>query len=329
MTGWARGVVGVGGAGGYLGLHAILGGLRADHGWFAVGGLAAWLALGARRAEVRAVAWFFIPLLIMGAVYDAQRYWADSLRGPIRVREPLAWELAWFGIDTAEGSVTPAHWWKSRSRPVFDAIAGAGYLLFIPAFLGCAAWWRFKERRLDGQQVMWALLALNLAGYATYLIYPAAPPWYVDSYGLGPAKLDALPDPAGTVRFDALFGVTWFAEYYSRNANVFGAIPSLHVGQTFLAVLFALRFRSLRVVTGSVWLVVTFGSVYFNHHYLVDGLVGMAFAVAAYAVAGAGRPGGRRAGGPEGRRAGRPGGRRAGGPEGRRAGRPEGRGLKS
>ena len=79
--------------------------------------------------------------------------------------------------------------------------------------------------------------------------------------------------------------MTWFADIYGRNANVFGAIPSLHVGQTFLAVLFAWRFGSLRAVATGFWLLVTFGSVYLNHHYLVDGVVGMLFAVGAAVAA--------------------------------------------
>jgi membrane-associated phospholipid phosphatase len=93
--------------------------------------------------------------------------------------------------------------------------------------------------------------------------------------------LTATPEAAGAARFDALFGVTWFARVYAKNANVFGAIPSLHVGQTFLAVLFAWRFGSLRLVATACWLLVAFGSVYLNHHYIVDGLVGMVFAVGA------------------------------------------------
>jgi membrane-associated phospholipid phosphatase len=126
---------------------------------------------------------------------------------------------------------------------------------------------------------MWSMLLLNLMAYATYLIYPAAPPWYVAHYGLGPAIVTAMPEPGAGVRFDHLLGVHAFANVYGRNANVFGAIPSLHVGQTFLAALFAWRFRSLRVLTTGFWLLVTFSSVYLNHHYLVDGILGILFAL--------------------------------------------------
>ncbi len=261
----------------YLGAHAALGGLRGDHLLLAVAGL----GLHYAGPPLREVWRFLQPLLIMTVVYDAQRYWAHSLRGAVRVAEPRAWELAWFGVTSGGISVTPAQWWQTHTHAALDAITGAAYLLFVPVFLGCAAWWRFREQRPEARQVMWAMLWLNLAAYATYLIYPAAPPWYADHYGLGPAVLTAPPEAAGAARFDALFGVTWFARVYAKNANVFGAIPSLHVGQTFLAVLFAWRFGSLRLVATAFWLLVAFGSVYLNHHYIVDGLVGMVFAVGA------------------------------------------------
>ncbi len=267
-------------AGLFIGAHALLGGLRGDHAALAAAGLALYYA-GPRLLEVRR---FVLPLLIMTVLYDAQRYWVLALRGTVHVAEPRAWELAWFGVTTTTGVQTPAEWWQLHPHAVLDALTGAAYLAFVPVFLGCVAWWRFAEKRPQALQVMWAMLWLNLAAYVTYLIYPAAPPWYADHYGLGPAVLTALPEPGGAARFDALFNVTWFAGVYSRNANVFGAIPSLHVGQTFLAVLFAWRFRSLRVLTTSFWVLVTFGSVYLNHHYLVDGAIGISYALIAWFV---------------------------------------------
>lgn len=259
----------------FIAAHAALGGLRADH----VALAAAVLGLYYSGPRLRPVLRFLFPLVLMGAIYDAQRYWAAGLRAHIRVAEPRNWELAWFGIRGARGLGTPAEWLQGHAFAAIDVVAGAAYLLFIPVFLGCCAWWFFCERREGGLTVMWAMFWLNIAGYVTYLVYPAAPPWYVDHYGLGPAVAAAAPEAAGAARFDSLLGVGWFASIYGRNANVFGAIPSLHVGQTFLAVLFAWRFGSLRALTTGFWLLVFFGSVYLNHHYIVDGLVGMAYAV--------------------------------------------------
>jgi inositol phosphorylceramide synthase catalytic subunit len=285
MSARTRWIAGLAAVAVFLGAHASLGGLRRDHLGLALAGLAAWIA----RGRLRPIALFLAPFLIMAAIYDGQRYWAEAVRGPVHVTEPRALELAWFGIATPEGHVTPAAWWQRHTHAWLDLVCGAAYLLFLPAFVAMAAWWRFRERRTEAQEVMWAMLWLNLAAYAIYLIYPAAPPWYVDHYGLGPAVLAAPPESGGAARFDALLGVSWFAQFYGRSANVFGAIPSLHVGQTFLAALYAWRFRSLRIFATSFWAVVAFASVYLNHHYLVDGLAGMALAGAAMAAASAWR----------------------------------------
>ncbi len=280
MTGARRWAIGLIGAMAYVGFHAVMGGLKPED----VALAAAGLALCVAPARWRAVALFLAPLLIMALVYDAQRYWADALRSRVHVIEPYNLELAWFGISTAHGVVIPAAWWQSHTHAVFDAIGGTAYLLFIPMFVGLAAWWRFGRGRMMAQDMMWAMMWLNLAGYATYLLYAAAPPWYVAHYGLGPVNLAAAPEAAGAARFDALFHVHWFAHFYAHNTNVFGAVPSLHVGQSFLATLYALRFRSLRVLAIGFWAVVTFSSVYLNHHYLIDGIVGMVFAIAAFAA---------------------------------------------
>ncbi len=261
----------------YLGVHAWLGGLRSDHAWLALAGLALWLA--PKRA--RTIALFIAPFLIMAMVYDAQRYWAATWRGPVHVTGPYVWELAWFGIGTAGGKITPAGWWQLHHRSWLDLVCGSAYLLFLPGFIAMAAWWRFRESRPEGQEVWWAMLWLYLAAYATFLIYPAAPPWYVDHYGLGPAVLTAPRESGGAARFDALLGVSWFAQFYGHSTNVFGAIPSLHVGQTFLAVIYAWRFHTLRVLATVFWALVLFASVYLNHHYIVDGLAGMVLAVGA------------------------------------------------
>jgi hypothetical protein len=259
------------------GLHVLFGGWRADHALF--GGAALLLYYAGPR--VRPLATWLLPLLLMLAVYDLQRYWVGPLRGRVRVAEVRNWELAWFGIRTPAGRITPAAWCQTRTCAALDLLCGAAYLTFVPAFLAFAAWWRFRAGVPEGRRILWAFLGLSLAGFAGFLVYPAAPPWYADHYGTGPAVLNAPPEAGGAARFDAWLGVHWFAGFYGRNANVFGAVPSLHVGVTFLAVFYAWRLRSLRLVATACWLLVTFASVYLNHHYIVDGVAGMAVALAA------------------------------------------------
>lgn len=289
----ARGLFGAAAAAAYLWLHGRLGGVRPAHLALAGAGLGLASLPGARGREI---ARFLLPLVLIAAAYDAHRHWL-AWRGPIHVAEPLHAELALFGIETPEGVVTPAAWWQARTRPWLDLPTGAAYLAYLPVFVGAAAWWRWGLPRRAGtaeeaaalarraEAVMLSALLLNVAGYAIYVLYPAAPPWYVDLHGVGPALLDVAPDPAGGARFDAATGLPLQALFYGGSANVFGAIPSLHVGQVVLLAWFAARFRSLRSWLWPYAALVAFASVYLNHHYIVDGLAGAALAILAAAAA--------------------------------------------
>src|SRR5204862_360132 len=81
-----------------------------------------------------------------------------------------------------------------------------------------------------------AFLVVNVLGFATYFIFPVAPPWYVTEYGLGPARLDVHPAAAAASRFDLLLGTHFFDGIYGRGIDVYGAYPSLHVAYPLLVV---------------------------------------------------------------------------------------------
>lgn len=266
----------------FLVAHAVLGGARVDHALLGVAVLA--FAYGGPRLAP----WFrlLLPLALMGALYDAQGYVWRALSGrlTIHVVEPAAFDRVVFGIP-AEGDVlTPAQWLQLHAHPVLDVICSLAYLMFIPAFAFVAAWIHLRGRRTgngawqrEAQGMTWAFFWLGVMGCVTYYLYPAAPPWYADRYGYGPAIRDALPSAAGAGRLDALLGLPVFAGFYARTPNVFAAVPSLHAAIPLLAFGFAWRAGMLRVVTGAYALLVAFAAVYLNHHYVLDVLWGWAY----------------------------------------------------
>jgi hypothetical protein len=252
-------------------------------------------ALGLAYAGPRArpLARLLWPLLFMLMLYDGQRWWIEAGRSRVRVAELLEADLRWFGVTTGGEMKTWPAWWQHHTHPVLDAISGVAYLSFVPGFLAMVLWWRFGLRQPTGagraaageaEAAMWAFFLMYAAGFATYLIYPAAPPWYVDHYGLGPAVLTAPPEAAGAVRFDRLIGWPVFARYYGQSTNVFGAFPSLHCALPMLGLCYALRLRSLRVAGALLLAAMTFAAVYLNHHYVVDVVGGCIYALATFAL---------------------------------------------
>lgn len=239
----------------------------------------------------KAVNQFLMPLFLTAILYDTQRYYADAIRGEIRVKEPYDFDKRFFGITTDAGVLTPNEWWQKHTFPVLDFITGIAYIIFIPIYVLTAAWFRFwvsrkgtalrsaKSVLLRSPQVMWGFLFLNLLGWSTYYWYPASPPWYVELYGFGPARTDIPANLAGCARFDALLGMPIFANWYGRSADVHGAIPSLHIAYPLMAVYYAFRFGSLRVATTVFFVLMCFSAVYLNHHYILDVIWGAAYAL--------------------------------------------------
>jgi membrane-associated phospholipid phosphatase len=226
-------------------------------------------------------------------MFDSQGYYAEWLRGEVRVAEPYQFDMAFFGIETSEGRLLPSQWLQNHTGPALDVITGLSYMIFIPVFLAVGLFFRLffrfglatrKHNRLPPEHIqikthalMWGMFWLNILCCSTYYWYPAAPPWYVDIYGLGPAQLDALPNAAGGLRFDAILGISLFADFYAKSPNVFGAIPSLHVAFPVLCMYFAFKLNSLRIFCSLFFLLIAFSAVYLNHHYILDVLWGAAY----------------------------------------------------
>lgn len=249
------------------------------------------LALYYGGRKTRRLTVFLMPFLWTLIVYDSQRFYADYLRGPVHVTEPYDFDKRFFGIHTAIGVLTPNEWWQLHVNPVFDFICGFFYLTFFPLYVATCAYFFFWVARKGtakcnaaevlrrAPRTMWAFFWLNVIGYSTYYWYAAAPPWYVTNYGLGPANMNAVASAAGCARFDLMLGTHFFSAMYGRAADVFGAIPSLHVAYPLLTVYYAFQFGTARVATVAFYLIMCFAAVYFNHHYILDVMWGSAYAL--------------------------------------------------
>ncbi len=261
--------------------------LRIDHYQMSFAGILLWY-LGPR---LRPFFKFILPLLLVGVIYDSQRIYADAIRGPIHVREPYDFDKYFFGINTPEGRLTPNEWWQKNTHPVLDLICGFFYLCFISIYVILCMYLCFwlprkgtKKKtpdwiRAQAYRPMWAFFWVNMIGYSTYYWFAAAPPWYVQDHGLGPADLSVAASAAGALRFDALLGTHFFTGMYGRAADVFGAVPSLHVAYPLQATYYAFQYGTKRVFAVCFYLCMCFSAVYLNHHYILDILWGSVYAI--------------------------------------------------
>ncbi len=251
-------------------------GLRVEH--FA--GNALLLGLWAGGGRARRLATLMFPFWVTAVVYDAFRF-LEPLRAPVRVAGPYLVERAWFGVGTP--AEVPAIAWQAAPAPGLDLVCGLAYILYLLQPLALAAYLFVRGHHGRVRWLAWSFLAVNVAGLVTHLLYPVAPPWYVARYGLeyvGPVP----PEAAGAARFDALTGTGWFAAWYARSPDVFGALPSLHAAYPVLCLGATWGLGARWRVGGAAFaLLVGAAAVYLGHHYVIDVLAGWAYAAVALA----------------------------------------------
>jgi membrane-associated phospholipid phosphatase len=264
---------------------ALAGYIRWDH------FLVYFIILGAYFANARTRDFIqdYFPIAVIWLIYDSQKIYANWLRGPedIFVAGPYLVEKKIFSFFL--GGKTPSEAMAAILHPFFDILAGILYStqVFVPMFFTMALFWYDRIiMRLYGS----SLLVMNLMGYVTYYLVPAAPPWYVEKYGFAkpiPEMFSSTAIPGSVARlsrFDDLFGINFFQTMYSYNSNYFGAIPSLHAAFPFL--IFLLLYKRAQRAGKIIILFYVFGmafsAVYLNHHYTIDILWGWVYALLSF-----------------------------------------------
>jgi hypothetical protein len=233
-----------------------------------------------RLALGLAVDW--LPFVLALWLYDLIRGWADGAWMPVHVRPQL-------DVDRVLGlGSDPTVWLQARLWHGPGAIAWYDYAtwaVYMSFFFGttlvlAVLWWTRPPlfRRFAAMVVGLALL-----GCATYVLFPAAPPWLASEDGaLGPVTR-LVGDVNAHVPVVSLAPL-W--ESGSRYGNPVAAVPSLHGAYTLLISLFL--FRRLRGrLRHLLWLyplAMAFALVYSGEHYLCDILLGWLYTVAVYAA---------------------------------------------
>lgn len=222
------------------------------------------------------------PIALIGIAYPLHTK-LFGLRPKIHTGDLYQAELHWFGVSSSAGTETLNEWLFHHTSPLLDLICGGSYVAYLVPTVALFVYLALHDMP-TARVYAWSLLTLHLLAFATYIVFPAAPPWYIQMHGSGPAVLSAAPSAAGVARFDQLIGVPIGHMFYANNKNVFGAVPSLHVGLQSLGALVAwpLHRRWAYGMVGFT-VVIFFSALYLGHHYTIDlvsGLLASAVAIA-------------------------------------------------
>jgi PAP2 superfamily len=262
-----------------LGLFVVVRGLPLDRIWQAL-----WILTGLAVAMLgRPVVdylrvlsdWslFFAALLL----YDHTRGVADTLGMPLHVSELAKADELMFGgtlptVWLQEQFYRPGeiHWYDLATSLVY-----VSHFFVLPT-IGAVIYIRSRDQ---WDTYARRTLGLSFAGLATYVILPAAPPWWAARAGLID-DVDRLSsrgwEALGLHRAGAAL------EAAQADVNHVAALPSLHAGFSLLVVLILWQ----RVGTAVRILLVVYpvamaaALVYGGEHYVVDLFLGWMYAVA-------------------------------------------------
>ncbi len=245
--------------------------------WWLVGLLA--LVCAGADAGPRRVAMDWLPLLVIAAGYDTVRAQAPDLLTRAIVRPQLRFDEIVFGgtaptvtlqrwLDVTTGEV---HWW--------DYGVWVGYLSHFVVSLAVAGY-LYAVDRFRFKRFATLILTVSVAGFVTYFIVPAAPPWLASRQGALPHTTRIVHEVWAHV---GLPGVAKVFNGSTQLANPVAALPSLHAAWPLMVALFlwptARRGRYLLVLYVAF---MTFVLVYGAEHYMSDVIMGWVYTIVVF-----------------------------------------------
>lgn len=221
----------------------------------------------------------WIPFLFILLSYDFLRGFADDVSQRVHMLELIEYERNLFGmIPTVE---LQKLFFKPGNLQWYDYIATVVYFLHfaLPLSIGFFLW---IKNRSYFRQFITGIILLSYAGWITYVVYPAAPPWMAAKQGHleGITKIMDQSSRAFPTKIDLP------TVYHKFNPNPVAAIPSLHAAYPLLVLLFLVRFFKWKGFLFLPYLLaVWFSIVYLGEHYVIDVLAGAIYAVVFYILA--------------------------------------------
>lgn len=219
---------------------------------------------------------YFLPFILLLLSYEKLRSLAPHINRHVHYMEMVYWDRRLFG------GRLPTTWLQQHLY--FGHVAWYDFYFYFvymlhfvaPIILVVVIW---KYRISQYWFYITALLVLSYAGFITYVLFPAAPPWLASEMG----KIEPIHRISSDVW--AAFGVKNFSVYYQQlSPNPVAAMPSLHAAYPLLFTLFIRKlwgnkwFLASLIYPISVWV----GVVYLGEHYVVDVIAGILFALASY-----------------------------------------------
>jgi membrane-associated phospholipid phosphatase len=215
----------------------------------------------------------FVGLLL---VYESFRGLAPHLNKHVHFTELIAADR-WLFFGRLPTKILQNWLWHGHVQ-WYDFVLYLVYMMhfILPLSLALLIW---KTREKYYWRYVATFVATSFAGFLTFLIYPAAPPWMAAQQGL----IEPITRISSSVWY--ALGIHDFPSVYNKiSPNPVAAMPSLHAAYATLFFLFVYKLYGKKwALAASLYpLLIYLGTIYQGEHYLVDELAGALLAVIAF-----------------------------------------------
>lgn len=217
----------------------------------------------------------WMPFILVTFIYEnlhdlSKHFMNTDIAGTL-----MNWDIAIFGIE-------PTLWAQKIYSPLLTDLMAFSYALYFILPLVIMLILSNRDDRKELRAVTLTLTFAFLLGFLGYVFLPCSPPrYFITDLFTDPVKLH------GPWIFDALQ-----AQWDNLSVVPCGAFPSLHVGISTVALIFAWKYRKVSTTFRVIWWLyipfvtsLWFSTVYLRHHWVIDIFAGWAVAVASYFAA--------------------------------------------
>jgi membrane-associated phospholipid phosphatase len=234
------------------------------------------LSLNNPRRWVRGLVVDWLPFILFLFAYDYVRSVADETGFTPHLAPQIKADRLMFGLPLPNVELQ-SQFYHPAALSWYDYVTWVTYITHFFGTLTLAViLWRFayplfrKWRTL----VMW----LSAAGFATYVLYPAVPPWLASDTGkIGKVTKikDAMFAHTGTKSITSAVEKNW--------VDKVAAMPSLHAAfPMMMTMLFWHKGWRWRVPFLAYTFLMGYSLVYLGEHWVIDIFVGWAYAIGIY-----------------------------------------------
>jgi membrane-associated phospholipid phosphatase len=244
-------------------------------------GALACVSIGRPPREILQLVLDWLPIVAVLWAYDLTRGAADSWGIGVHVHTMIDFDSFVFGGET------PTEWLQEQLYDPgvvrwWDVLFTFIYTSYFIVPFALAGWLWARDRRAFHRFTR-RLVTLALAGLATYIVFPAAPPWMAGEMGL----IDEVHRTTGKGWEVVSVGTASLFSKGQAGSNLVAAVPSLHTAMVTLVALFLwsrVRRRWLRPLLLLYPLLMGLTLMATGEHYFFDVALGWIYAGAVMAA---------------------------------------------